>query len=157
MEDDYQSIIDEAEDEMDQAQDIIEGQSEQYGALAPEVKEQENLYNWFWKVVKLNKPLQIVRVGNLNNTEIGELNVSNRDALTLHHLGKTFGHPTFGNYFAQLAKITTATSMSRKGWFMDLSISQKRVRERSRASMSAPTKENKWRMFGKKKNQDPTV
>ena len=142
-------IIDEAEDEFEQSQDISDGQLEQYNSY--QQKSEQNLYHWFWKVVRLNKPFRLAKVGNLTNPEIGEFGVSMRDAMNLAHLGHLFGHHKFGNYFATKSKITAATSMSRKGWFMDLSISQKKVRERAKTSSSAD--KQKWRLFNKEKTQ----
>jgi len=69
--------------------------------------------------------------------------------MNLSHLGDLFHHKTFGKYFAELAKITSATSMAKKGWFMDLSISQKKVRERTKQSPSA----EQWRVFGRRKKK----
>ena len=57
-----------------------------------------------------------------------------------------FRHHTFGNYFATRSKIVSATSMARKGWFMDLSISQKKVRERAKSNSSSS--EDKAREIG---------
>ena len=149
MEEDYQDIIDDTEDDLDNAQELQEAQLEQYATgTVPEAKEQHNIYNWFWKVVRLSDPFRLVKVGNLSNVEIGEHVISIRDALNLSHLGSIFGHSTFGDYFATVAKINSATSMAKKGWFMDLSISQKKVRERSKSLSSG---EQPWRVFKKKK------
>lgn len=147
LDEEYLDIIDETEDDLDDSQDFKENQIEGYG-VSPTFKESSDIYNWFWKVVRLDKPMRIVRVGNLNSQEIGLNSISVRDALNLHQLGKTFKHPTFGNYFAHLAKITSATSMSKKGWFMDLSISQKKVRERSRALTTYPSPQTKKKWKG---------
>jgi len=74
-----------------------------------------------------------------------------REAFNLAELGKIFHHPKFGKYFATQANIISATSMAKKGWFMDLSISQKKVRERAR-NFAPPSSDGKksWRLFGKK-------
>ena len=144
--DDIDSALDEAEDNMEDEEDIREGQLDSMSATYPEQQQKQDIFNWFWKVTRLKKPFQLVKVGNLQKTEIGQANIPAREAMNLWVLGHTFGHPTFGNYFAQNAKITSATSMSRNGWFMDLSISQKRVRARSKSSGSEP-----WRVFSKNK------
>ncbi len=146
---DYEDLVDEADDDFDDSQDIKEGQVDSYVGTFPEQKQSNDLYNWFWKVVKLRKPFHLVKVGNLDKQEIGMFPISVRDAMNLWVLGHTFHHKTFGNYFAKSAKITAATSMAKKGWFMDLSISQKRVRERNKSSQS---NEESWRIF-KKKNK----
>ncbi len=147
--DDYEEELDEAEDEFEQGQDLQDAQLEQYEATFPQAKVEPSIYTWFWRVVRLNKPFKLAKVGNLDKQEIGEHLVSVRDSMNLAHLGHVFGHSVFGNYFATRAKIVSATSMAKKGWFMDLSISQKKVRERARKSSS---NQQGWRMF-KKKNQ----
>ncbi len=141
----YEELLEQAEDEVDDSEDIRESQLDSFAGTYPEQKEQQNLYNWFWKVVRLKKPFQLAKVGNLDKHEIGVNVISVRDAMNLWVLGNTFRHPVFGNYFAQMAKITSATSMAKKGWFMDLSISQKRVRQRSKSQSG-----EEWRVFKNK-------
>lgn len=148
----YDELLDEAEDELDESQDLREDQLDSFAGTYPEAKERQDIYNWFWRVVRLKKPFQLVKVGFLTKDEIGANPISVRDAMNLWILGNKFHHKTFGNYFATVAKITSVTSMSKKGWFMDLSISQKRVRER--AKVAAQQTEQKWRVF-KKKGQQP--
>lgn len=145
---DYEELVDEAEDEFEQSQDLQDAQLDQFESTYPRTKEEQSIYNWFWKVVGMEKPFKMSKVGNLNHQEIGDHVISVRDALNLAHLGQVFRHPTFGNYWATRSKIIAASSMAKKGWFMELSISQKKVRERARASSSP---EKKWRMFQGKK------
>jgi len=157
----YEELVDEAEDEIEQGQEISDGQEEQYDyGTNPAMKQQDSIYKWFWKVVQLGnidklnpETLKLVKVGNLQNKEVGETHISVRDALNLNHLGNLFGHPRFGSYFGAQAMITSATSMARKGWFMDLSISQKKVRERSRNDSSSEKKKG-WQMFSGAKKED---
>lgn len=141
---DLQDIYDETEDQLDDTDELREEQLEQYGTF-PESKEQQNIYNWFWKVVNLDASEKVVKVGNLNNQEIGSANIPVREAMNLALLGNIFGHKKFANYFNDNAKIISATSMAKKGWFMDLSISQKKVRQRSKSSSG-----ESWRIFNKK-------
>ena len=144
---DFDEILDEAEDDLDDAEDIKEGQVDSYGTY-PEQEQKDSIYKWFWRVAKLQKPSQLMRVGNLTNAEIGPHQISIRDAMNLAILGKTFHHEAFGNYFASIGKVISASSMSKGGWFMDLSISQKKVRERKRKEKGG---EQTWRVFNKKK------
>jgi len=145
--------LDDMDDEIDQGQELSDAQLEQYG-LAPQ-KEQSNLYNWFWKVVKLkDETLEVVKIGNLFGTEIGEHDFSVRECLNLGMLGKMFSHPVFGKYFEDKAKITVATSMARQGWFMDLSISQRKIRARQKSGSSPLGNKKPWKgagVFKKKK------
>lgn len=155
---DYEDLVDESEDEYEQVQDLQDAQIEQYEGLAtvPQKKEDHNLYNWFWRVVRLGKidkledASKVIRVGNLKRPEIGEHIISIRDAMNLANLGKLFGHPVFGSYWADRAIVTSASSMAKDGWFMDLSISQKKVRSRQKSG-SFEQRQKKWGLFGKKK------
>ena len=152
MNEEYEELQDEMEDEFEQSQDLQDAQLEQYDqATYPKGSPEQSIYNWFWRVVRLDKPFKLAKVGNLSKVEIGDHIISMRDAMNLAHLGHLFNHNKFGNYFATRSKIISATSMAKNGWFMDLSISQKKVRERAKRASSSG--EEKWRIFNKKKNQ----
>ena len=145
---DYEELVDEAEDQYEDSQEVSEGQMDQYDSGAYSVpKEKSDLYNWFWRVVRLGKPSRLAKVGNLTKVEIGEHGITMRDAMNLSNLGNIFHHKKFASYWQQRAMITAATSMSKDGWFMDLSISQKKVRQRAKSS----TPFEKSRIFGRKR------
>lgn len=145
MDEDY---VDEVSDERDSMQDVQDAQLDSYEATYPESKTKSDLYTWFWKVVRLDEPNKVVKTANLNHAEIGEHGISVRDALNLGNLGLIFNHPMFGEYWDTRAKIISATSMAKKGWFMDLSISQRKVRQREKSDSSG--KQQPWRLFQKK-------
>lgn len=146
--DEYEDYIDEAEDDLEQGQDLQDYQMDQYEtATYPQAKKEQSIYNWFWRVVRLNKPMRQVKVGNLNKPELGDTFISVRDSLNLYHLGHIFHHKTFGNYFGTQARIIAGSSMAKNGWFMDLSISQRKIRERQRTPKD---ERQRWRMFKKK-------
>jgi hypothetical protein len=160
-EDDYEEYLDEAQDQYDTQEDMQDEQLDSYGTY-PTPKPNSDMYTWFWRVVELNDPpekkavvvpFKLSKVGNLNTTEIGQSTVSVRDAMNLAYLGQLFHHPTFGSYWAARARITSASSMAKNGWFMDLSISQRRIRERQRSG-SGESQKKKWRLFGKKKSEE---
>jgi hypothetical protein len=157
----YQDAIDEAEDQYEIASDLPDAQLDSYdGGTFPTAKEKSDIWNWFWKVVQLGYPefggdeslsqeaLKLSKVGNLNGEEIGKHSISVRDSLVLANLGETFHHKKFGNFWRQVGMVTVATSMSKKGWLVEQSISQKKIRQRERSSSLTP---EKWRLFGKKK------
>lgn len=148
---DYEDVLDETQDQYDAAGELQDAQLDNYEASLPSAKEQSSIYTWFWKVARLKKPTQIIKVGNLDKAEIGDHGVSVRDAINLSNLGHIFHHETFGDYWAQRAVTNSASSMAKKGWFMDLSISQKRVRERQKGS--SPLTKQKWRMFNRNQQQ----
>lgn len=140
------TLLDEAEDEFEDNSELREAQLDQYGTI-PEPQKTESIYTWFWRVVRLQKPFHLIKVGYLTKDEIGTHPMPTREAMNLWVLGNTFDHPTFADYFAKLAKITSATSMSKDGWLMNLSISQKKVRERAKSHQLSES----WRIFSKRK------
>lgn len=150
-EEDYEEVVDEAEDQYEDSQDLTEGQTESYDAGAYSVaKEKSDLYGLFWKVVRLMQPYRLAKVGNLTKIEIGEHGISMRDAMNLANLGFLFNHKKFAMYWQERAMITSSTSMSKNGWFAELFVSQKKVRQRTKSS----TPFEKSRIFGRKrKNQ----
>jgi hypothetical protein len=142
--DQLQRELDEAEDVYEDQKELQEAQQEMYDATYPTVKPESNIYNLFWKVLKLPDS---TKVGNLDKEEIGNLQISVRECQKLGMLGTIFHHPTFGNFFFTLAEITSKTSMAKKGWFSELFVSQKKFATRSRKISNL--KKNRWNMFGK--------
>jgi hypothetical protein len=95
------------------------------------------------------------KVANLDKTELGNLDLSVRGALSIHLLGETFHHPTFAKFFANQAEIINATSMSKKGWFPELFVTSKKFAQRdTSSSVNLPqTQKSKWGIFSN--NQQP--
>lgn len=151
MVDEYEDIIDEAEDQYEDSQDLQDLQTEQFETTYPVAKEKSDIFTWFWRVVRQEEPFKLVKTANLNKLEIGEHGISVRDAMNLAYLGDIFHHKKFGEYFGNRTKIIAATSMAKKGWLMETSISQKRVRERSKSPTAS--QEEGWRMKKKRKYQ----
>jgi len=146
MNEDYEDYADSLEDEQDQGQDLLDAQIDSYGTI-PSPKEKSDQYNWFWKVVRLMRPFRLIRVGFLNKAEIGEHKVPIREGMFLGELGDTFHHHAFGQFWRKSAMITTASSMSRDGKFMELTQTQRKIRGREKKQWTP----EKWRLFGKKK------
>jgi len=143
--------VEEAEDNYDQSSEIQDGQEDTYGGMYPAPAEKSDQYNFFGKILKIQEPNKIIKVANLNSQEIGDHRVSIRDGRNLALLGRMCGHDTFGQYWEDIAVINAGSSMSKKGWFLETTISQKRVRERSSGSGgSSPLTKSKWRLFSKK-------
>ena len=139
------SQYEEALDQGDEQQELLEAQSQQLEASYPTVKEESNLYNLFWKVLQRRDS---TKVANLKKDEIGNLNITVRDAQKLGMLGHLFGHETFGDFFFAVAEITNSTSMAKDGWFTELFVSQKKFATRARRSSTLTR--NKWKLFGQK-------
>lgn len=87
----------------------------------------ESLYSLFKDVMKSkdNKKL-----GNLDKKEVGGLSISVIGNEHLADLGNTFGHPVFGAFFKRQSEIITTVSNSKRGWFQELFISQRKTNNR---------------------------
>lgn len=138
----------EHEDYKDQVehQENSQWENEWEQAQVPTMRKSDSLFTLFQKVWKSGDNS---KVGNLNNVELGKLDISVRDNQYLFLLGKTFHHDNFGNFFRLNGEITLATSASKKGWFTELFVSQKKFTTRATGS-NAPTEQQKkrWSIFG---------
>ena len=137
---------DDEEDEDNEA--LIDG--------VPQQKEKDDLFSLFGKVWKAPDSR---KVSNLGNQELGMLPISVRQNLYLSLLGDTLGHKDFAKFFKATAEITLATAFSKKGWFSELFVSQKKFTSKSSSrTMNLPEKKSKWNMYGKNKpQQQPQV
>jgi hypothetical protein len=145
----------EAEEYLDN-EEIIDQQelSEDQQSLAdvPYKHKPESLYTLFQRVWKTPDSSKI---GNLNSVEIGKVIMNVRDCQHIAMLGNYLHHPRFAAYFKGYGEITLATSMSRKGWFVELFVSQKKFTARSAAIQSQQQAKKPW-IFGKKEETNPT-
>jgi len=105
-------------------------------ADVPQQKKSEGLYNLFNKVLRSKDNS---KVANLDKYELGPqpfMNVRNAQFLAL--LGTTVHHPQFAHFFYQLGEITLKTSASKKGWFTELFVSQKKQTTRFSGAPGLP-------------------
>lgn len=146
--------IDEEYLEQEDIQDQIENNQNQLWeqefeqAQVPGMRKSDSLFSLFQKVWKSNDSS---KVANLNNVELGKLNISVRDSQHLNLLAQTFHHDKFGKFFKDNGEITLSTSASKKGWFTELFVSQKKFTTRStgNAANAATAAQNKrWSIFG---------
>ena len=116
-------------------------------AQVPTHRKTDSLFSLFQKVWKSPDSS---KVANLNNVELGKLNISVRDNQYLSLLGLTFHHQKFGEFFRLNGEITLATSASKKGWFTELFVSQKKFTTRQSGSGNPPSNQQikRWNIFG---------
>lgn len=133
-------------------QDALEEQQDQVESMewaeVPQRRKQDSLYTLFQKVWKAPDSS---KVANLNNVELGRPLMSVRDAQYLTLLGNTFHHKKFAKFFGNSSEIILATSASKKGWFTELFVSQRKFTTRSVSGGSLGTAEQakkKWSLFG---------
>ena len=141
---DYEAQVDDMEDRSDTTENV------EWSEI-PERKKQESLYNLFQKVWKAPDSS---KVANLTNLELGKPIINVRDAQYLALLAHTFRHPKFAAFFRNAGEIVLSTSASKKGWFTELFVSQKKFTSRSVGgsgggySTAGSGKKKKWTLFG---------
>jgi len=124
----------------------LESQEKNYGS--PTQQKKDSALILFRDLIKEKDSRKF---GNLTTEELGKTNLSVRGTLNIAHFFDTQGLTPIGDYFRQKAEITNATSMSRKGWFGNLIVTQikkdlKETRE--------PSPEVRRSIFGKSKSKE---
>lgn len=115
----------------------------------PQKRKQDSLYTLFNKVWRAPDSS---KVANLAKEELGKQPLmSVRDAQYLYLLGGTLKHPRFAKFFKATGEITLSTSASKKGWFTELFVSQKKFTTRAAGTFGNTDTSNqkkKWSLFG---------
>ncbi len=138
------------EENYEEYEDDEDDEDREYANI-PDPKKKDDLFTLFrrvWKAPDSSK------VANLSNQELGMLPMSVRDNQYLALLGDTFGHKDLASFFNSRAEIILSTSTSKKGWFTELFVSQKKFTSKSSSqTMNLPEKKSKWNLYGKSKQQ----
>ena len=121
---------------------------EQTGGNYPAARQSESLFGLFksvWRTKDSSK------VGNLDKNELGDLGISVRHAQEIANFSRFLGHTAVAGHFGNLAEITLSTSMSKKGWFVELFVTSKKFAHKGVLSggPSGSQQKQKWRIFGK--------
>jgi len=143
-------------DEEEFRDNYLDEQREQWeeasGMNYPIAKKSESLFSLFkdvWRTTNSTK------VANLDKAELGDLGVSVRDAQEISQLATILHHKKFGEYFTGIGEITLATSMSKKGWFVELFVTSKKSALKGNISNLGVNKpKEKWRIFGRNQNKE---
>lgn len=138
---DYEDSLEEQQEEREDYEHQQE-MNKRMGWENPIPKESESLYNLFHKVLDLGDSS---KVGNLDKVELGMLNLSARDCQRIALLAEALNHPKFAAYFLGVGEIILRTSASKKGWFTELFVSQKKFAAKSVKSPEEPEKK-KWKL-----------
>ena len=108
-------------------QEEFERQEEEQRGYVPDYVSQEdpnNLFTLFKRVLNLKDNS---KVGNLAKLELGDLMISVRDCKKIALLAESLGHQTFATFFHDQAEIILQTSASKKGWFVSLFVTSKKL------------------------------
>ena len=124
----------------------LESQEKSYGS--PTAQKKDSALLLFRDLIK---EADSKKFGNLTAEELGKTGLSVRGTLNIGNYFDVEGLPEIGNYFRRKAEIVNATSMSRKGWFGQLIVTQIKKEQKETRE---PTAEVKRNIFGKAKRQE---
>ena len=123
----------------------INSNQEEWTPPNPEVK--DNIYKFFRDVLKEKDS---TRIGNLKDDELGRAKKSVRALNNISEYANIEGLPLVSDYIKNKSLNITSTSMSRKGWFMSLTVTQIKREHKSNASTQQP---KKFSFFGRTKTE----
>jgi len=146
----YPDEIEQEELIEDNIENTNEAQEEYYEDNSPTSIQPETLYGLFREtlVMKDNS-----KVGNLDKTELGMLDISVRDCQNIALVARTLDHDGFANWMNDQSQIILKTSASKKGWLTELFVTAKKFASKER-KMGIPEgiqiQEKKGGFWGKK-------
>lgn len=119
---------------------------DEMGGNYPQAKKSESLFSLFKDVWKTNDSS---KVANLEKSELGDLGLSVRDCQEIALTAELLHHKIFADYFSNIAEVTLATSMSKRGWFVELFVTSKKFAHKGVLG-NTNQQQQKWRIFGAK-------
>ena len=114
------------EDNVEQSNEVQEDYMEDN---SPTYNKPEDLFGLFWKTINLKDNS---KVGNLDRTELGMLDMSVRDCQNIATVAKMLGHKGFAKWMNYRAQIILRTSSSKRGWLTELFVTAKRFASKER-------------------------
>jgi hypothetical protein len=100
-----------------------EAQEEYAEDNSPTYSKPEDLYSLFWKTIEIEDSS---KVGNLDKTELGMLDMSVRDCQHIAITARILNEEEFAKWMDKQAQVILKTSASKKGWLTELFVTAKR-------------------------------
>jgi hypothetical protein len=116
-------VIDQEELIEDNVETNNELQEEYIEDNSPTYSKPDDLYSLFWKTIQIEDSS---KVGNLDKTELGMLDMSVRDCQYIAEVARILNHSGFSKWMKEQAQIILRTSASKKGWLTELFVTAKR-------------------------------
>lgn len=113
----------------------------------PTYNPKDNIFKFFRHILTLKDS---TKVANLQDLELGKMRLSMRSNLELAAYADAEGLDVVANYFKRKAEILASTSMGRKGFFLQTSVTQIRKDQKIQMANQQPQKKSFW---GKKEPQ----
>lgn len=115
-------------------------------SYSPTPKKKDSTLVLFRELIQANTS---TKFGNLGKDELGRPRMNVRDQLDLAGYFDGEGLDKLGNYYRNKAEITFSSSMSKKGWFGNLIVTQIKKEQKVTKEPSDQVKKN---IFGKPKS-----
>lgn len=145
---DYE-LEEQQQDLQDVQQEVFESQADDISNI-PTAKKTNDLYSLFDKV---RKTPDSTKVANVDIKELGKLDITVRDSQKVALIADTFHHKRFANFYRALGEITLSSSASKKGWFVELFVTNKRFSTKQKGSSFNPQDKKKWSLY--KQTEEP--
>jgi hypothetical protein len=111
-------------------------------------QEKANIHSFFTKVIE---NLDTTKTGNVDEEELGKPQISVRGLKELELFSRdVYMDDTWGDYFEKMSEIQTATSLSKEGFLMKLSVTSKK----EMADVTPKTKKKNSGWFKKKSSNE---
>ena len=140
-----EEVSDEEIKQLEEELKKLEDKDTSYGS--PKAPDKESLFKFFNKILTIK---DTTRIGNLTAPEIGLGRLSVRGNRSIALYAKAEGLDIVSDYFNDLSNILTESSMSKKGFWAQLFVTnikaEKKLKER--------TEKKRW--FGKDKSEEAT-
>ena len=116
-------VIDQEELIEDSVETNNELQEEYMEDNSPTYSKPDDLYSLFWKTIQIDDSS---KVGNLDKSELGMLDISVRDCQYIAEVANILNHPGFSKWMKEQGQIVLRTSASKKGWLTELFVTAKK-------------------------------
>jgi hypothetical protein len=137
-------MADEELQQLEEELNELEQAKSDYGSPSPEKK--DNMFKFFREILSLEETW---KVGNLDDTEIGKIDLSVRSNLDIALYLEKKGLHKIAEYFQQSADVVAAPTMGRKGFMAQLFVTQIKRDQK----VGTPAKKKGW-IFGGKQNDE---
>lgn len=130
-----EEIAEEEREEVEEKEEELKDAEDSLGGYPPSI-EKPSAFQFFSKAVDTRDSSKI---SNLTNEELGGTRLSVRDYQSMGWFAENIKQNKLAKYFYGKAEVTLSTGLSRRGFLMNLAVTQRK--EMKRAKKEVP---NKW-------------
>lgn len=114
-------MVEVSDDEIKQLEKELDDLESKDSYGSPKPPEKDNLFKFFREILKAP---DTTRIGNVNQTELGQMKIGVRHYQQLAKYAEVEGLDIVSKYLMDQSQIITATSMSKKGFWSELFVTQ---------------------------------